>query len=599
MPTARSWQAARETPIAWLLGLAWREARLPLLFSAGEKVLRALVPLGQALAVGGLVAGLSTSDPSWQQAWPWALLLLASYLALQGFLLMSFKEHLYQVALQRALDEPVLRKLTHLELSAFEDPAVRDLIARVGEPSGRAKDLCEDLLYMIGNWLQITVLAVYLGWTVWWLGPVLIAGSAQLARFDAALGRRFRALEQEISLWQREAGYASDLLVSRGSVREVRLFGLSDHLIDRWSTWFAHVHRARARFDLGMIGPIALRSNAPRAVRVFGAMIALGWGLQRRGADPAAFAASLSALLSLVNAARDISWSARNLGQGAAYFAEVRQLLALPEPPPGGSRPFPTPMREGIRFEGVTFAYPRSDRPVLQDVSFHIRPRERIALVGPNGAGKSTLVKLLLGLYRPDAGRITVDGVDLRDIDPASRRQAMSAIFQDFAQFSLKARENIGLGQLDRIDDRDAIRAAALQGGAAEWIERLGLQYETPLGQLVEGSHEPSGGQWQKLALSRGLMRQAPLLILDEPTAALDPLAEVAVYRHFAELLHDRTAVLVTHRLGSARIADRIVVLEGGRIVETGHHQELVQAHGPYSRMFAAQAAWYQEGVAS
>ncbi len=587
----------------WLGRLLWRHVRLALLLGILYQLVSSLVPVLQATAIGGAVRALSTGSPTWRGLLTWALLLFVSYLLTQSFLLMPLLEQLFRRSLQRTLDEAILRKVSGLDLAVLEQPAVRDLVARVSEPSERVYQMVQGLLFAAGSWLQILVLTLYLGPTTWWLGPLVLLVSALLVRLDAGLGRRFRLLDRELSLAEREAQYAARLLTGRASALEVRLFGLARFLTAEWERWFHHVHSARSRHGAGMVGRVA-GVSLPRAVLTAAGVVALAWGLRSRGADPATFAAQLTAFLALLEAVGQVSWNLRELGEGAAFLDEVRQLLAMEGPKSrreirGGWRPFPAPMRVGVQLEGVTFTYPGTRGPALRDVSMRLRPGERVALVGTNGAGKSTLAKLLLGLYEPDSGRITVDGIDVREIDPVQRRQAFSAVFQDFARFNLTAGEAIGLGQVDRLYDREAVRRAAREAGAADWIEGLPAGYDTPLGRLVEGGHEPSAGEWQRLAIARGLLREAQVLVLDEPAAALDPLAEAALYRHIAQLLRGRTALLISHRLGSARIADHIVVLDQGRIVEEGDHRALLAAGGLYARLFAEQAAWYREEVAS
>lgn len=281
------------------------------------------------------------------------------------------------------------------------------------------------------------------------------------------------------------------------------------------------------------------------------------------------------------------------------FFDHAAPLI----PAPNTGVAFPQPMQEGIRFEHVTFTYPSQPRPILRDLNFHLRPGERVAIVGANGAGKSTLVKLLLGLYEPTSGSITVDGIRYDAMDREQFQQAVSVVFQDFYNFELAAAESIGLGRPDfpldgsahTTDDVDAVRKAALLGGADDFAQSLPRGYATPLGYAMDDAVELSGGQWQRVAISRAYMREdAALWILDEPTAALDPSAEAELYAQFAAALAGRTALLISHRLGSARMADRIVVLEQGQIVEEGTHNELLNLGGTYKRMWEAQAKWYK-----
>lgn len=243
-----------------------------------------------------------------------------------------------------------------------------------------------------------------------------------------------------------------------------------------------------------------------------------------------------------------------------------------------------------LSVEGLTKRYPGVT--ALDGMSLEVRPREVVGLVGENGAGKSTLVRLLLGLYRPTEGRILVGGRDMADLPREYLHERMAAVFQDFVQYLFPVYDNIAMGRLGRATEAD-VRAAAELAGVAEYIESLPDGYYTQLGREMDGV-DLSGGQWQKLAIARALVRRAELIILDEPTAALDPLAEAEIYQQFLEMTSGRTAVMISHRLGSARMAHRIVVLKDGRIVEEGDHDFLVRRDGEYARLFSLQAQWYQ-----
>jgi ATP-binding cassette subfamily B protein len=250
---------------------------------------------------------------------------------------------------------------------------------------------------------------------------------------------------------------------------------------------------------------------------------------------------------------------------------------------------------DGIRFEGVSFTYPGASQPALRDIDLHIRPGESLALVGENGSGKTTLIKLLTRLYRPDQGRILLDGLDLNEWDEDTLRQRIGVIFQDFARYQLLVGENIGAGDVRYFDDAQRWQAAANMGMAAAMVESLPAGYNTQLGKWFRNGQELSGGQWQKIALSRAFMRTgADILVLDEPTAAMDAGAEAEIFEHFRKLTQNRIAILISHRFSTVRMANQIVVIENGRIIERGSHEQLTQLDGHYARLFSLQAAGYR-----
>ena len=271
-------------------------------------------------------------------------------------------------------------------------------------------------------------------------------------------------------------------------------------------------------------------------------------------------------------------------------FFEVRPEILSPPAP----LPFPKPIREGFVFEDVGFFYPRAERWAVRHLSFTLKAGEVVALVGENGAGKTTLVKLLTRLYDPDEGRILLDGRDLRDYGLDELRGSMGVIFQDFVRYHLTAGENIGVGRIEARGDRERIARAASRSQADEVIARLSSGYDQMIGKRFKNGVELSGGEWQKIAIARAYMREAEVLILDEPTAALDARAEFEVFQRFKELSRGKTAVLISHRFSSVRMADRILVLADGRVESQGTHEELMAQQGRYAELFELQAAGYR-----
>ena len=286
----------------------------------------------------------------------------------------------------------------------------------------------------------------------------------------------------------------------------------------------------------------------------------------------------------------------QSIYENSLYLSTLEDLLdrAPTISPPADPIPVAHPFTSGIEFRDVTFSYPGKTEPAVSNLSFEIRLGETVALVGRNGAGKSTIVKLLARLYDPTSGHVIVDGHDLRSYDPTELWQEYSVMFQDFVEYQLTAGENIGVGNLEEISDETAIEDAARRAGASRLIEAFPQEYDTILGKWFEGGTNLSGGEWQRIALARAFMRDAQILILDEPTAALDPQAEFDLFQRLTALSEGKMTLFISHRFSTTRYADRILVLENGRLVESGSHDELMALNGVYSELFELQAASYR-----
>jgi ATP-binding cassette subfamily B protein len=277
------------------------------------------------------------------------------------------------------------------------------------------------------------------------------------------------------------------------------------------------------------------------------------------------------------------------------YLSNLYEYLEQPVPDHGGKLPQGPQPGDGVRFEQVCFSYPGSEDPVLREISLHLKPGDSLALVGENGSGKTTLIKLLTRLYRPDAGRILLDGLDLQHWEAEALRQRIGVIFQDFGRYQFLVGENIGAGDMNHFDDRQRWQQAAEMGMAEPFIAQLPEKYDTQLGKWFKGGRELSGGQWQKIALARAFMRvKADLLVLDEPTATMDAAAEATIFEHFRELSRGKMTILISHRFSTVRMADQIIVIEKGRIVERGSHKELMTLGGQYAYLFSLQAEGYR-----
>lgn len=481
----------------------------------------------------------------------------------------------------------------------FEDPATADDLSNA---AGRAANAGNDLLMQAAPIIPGMIGSITLSLALAAVHPVIpllvIAASLpHLVTSYAFMDKVYSSL-----LWQTADGRrlrdTRDMPIRPDLAPDVHLFGLGDRLHDRYEMiWRRNIT------DLHAIRTTMMRSQLLWTALKYGAMVAamlyVVWQATRG-------AVSIGEVTLFTGALFQLSSNLAFIGSAIGFIPRIltflpvmhRVLGAGPDLPiPAHPAPLDLPLTSGFAFRHVTFAYPGSERPVLDDVSFTLDPGESLALVGHNGAGKTTIVKLMLRLYDPDAGQITLNGVDLRDYDPVESRRACSVIFQDFGQYDFTARENIALGDIT-VGHPDAdLMAAAEEAGADDVIGKLPDGLDTMLG-LRFGGRDLSGGEWQKLALSRAFIRDAPVLILDEPTAALDVRSEHEVYQRFATLTRDKATMLISHRFSTVRMAERILVLDGARVAESGSHEELMRRRGVYHRLYTAQAQHYVEGVA-
>jgi ATP-binding cassette subfamily B protein len=382
---------------------------------------------------------------------------------------------------------------------------------------------------------------------------------------------------------------------SNQSAKEVKIFGLGPHLAERYREVSDRIYDdnkkvAIKRASVGSLLNLVSTGGyygayAVVLIRTLAGAISVGMFTFLTGA----FSRSRMYIEKILQGFTDISDQALYLKDLFEFFEMQPAIHSIP-----GALPAPRPIRDGFEFRNVGFAYPGSSHMVVENINFRLETKEKIALIGENGTGKTTLVKLLARLYDPTAGQILLDGVDLREYDVEDLRKEIGVIFQDYMRYELLAKENIGFGKIEDIADLARIEMAARKSMAFQVIGKLPNGYDQMIGRRFDGGVDLSGGEWQKFALARAYMRDAQLLILDEPTATLDARAEYEVFRRFAELTQGRMAVLISHRFSTVRMADRILVLQDGRIREQGTHKHLVALGGQYAELFELQAAGYR-----
>ncbi|WP_052050842.1 ABC transporter ATP-binding protein [Leptolyngbya sp. KIOST-1] len=503
-------------------------------------------------------------------------------------------QSLLRVLLGQRVNVMILEKAQTLPLTYFEDSEFYDKLTQARrEASQRPLSMVTRTFGIVQDGLSLVtfggLLLQFSGWAVALLAVATLPAFIAETQFAGEAFRLFKWRSPET----RQQVYLEALLAREDFAKEVKLFGLGPLLMQRYEDIFHRlyaedrsltVRRSGWSYGLGLLstasfylayGWIVLEAIAGR--------ISLGeltmyLTVFRQGQTT--FAGSLTAI--------------GGMYEDGLYLANLYEFLEQPVPAETGTAVRGLDPGDGLRFEGVSFTYPGSDRLALEGVSFHLKPGQKLAIVGENGSGKTTLIKLLTRLYSPSTGRILLDGRDLQEWDSEVLQRRIGVIFQDFVRYQFKVGENIGVGDVSDFEDAQRWQTAAAKGTATEFIESLPEGYDTQLGKWFFGGQELSGGQWQKIALSRAFMRtQADILVLDEPTSAMDAEAETRLFEQFREATQNQMAILISHRFSTVRRADNIIVLANGRLIEQGSHEDLLNQDGRYARLFTMQAAGY------
>jgi len=487
-------------------------------------------------------------------------------------------------------------KSVEVDLEYYENACYQDTLHRAQrEAPYRPTAILNALLQFGQDGISLLAMAGILWWLHWAVIPVLALTAIPYFFVRLQQSNRIFAWERERTPLERKAWYVNMLLTQATAAKEVRLFDLGPRLREWFREARTVLRRERIALErrwafaglaaqiVGVAGVFGVYSFV--AVRTFQGLLTVG--------DLVMF---FQAIQRASGYLEGLGWSVSNLYESNLFLTTLNEFMAIRSKLPEAvqPRPFPSSLGQGITFERVSFQYPHEERMAVRDFTFTIKPGEHVAFVGANGAGKTTLVKLLCRLYDPTSGRIRIDGVDLRDYAIADVRGAVSGIFQDFVKFQFSAKDNIALGVNASDVALPVVVRAAKQAGVHEAIERLPKGYESLLGKLFDGGHELSIGEWQKVALARAVLRNSQILILDEPTSAMDAKAEAELFERFHELAQGRTAILISHRLSTVKMADRIFVVDRGQIVEQGTHDDLMRQQGLYATLFLTQAQYYQ-----
>jgi ATP-binding cassette subfamily B protein len=581
-------------------GLIWNTSRVLTAINIVVRLMQSFMPVlllyvGK-LIIDNVVALIGTPNPDLNPLW--ALIALELGLGLLSDVfnrIIGLTDSLVVELYSNRVSVQLIEKAAAMELWQLEDPEFYDKLEQAQRQTTARTNLTASVLSQGQDLITVTSLILGLYVQDPWLVVLLIVAIVPAFLSELKFSRSSYSLAKHWTPERRMLNYLAYIGATNESAKEVKLFHLSGYLSRRFEELADRFYRENRTLAVRR----ALWGTLFNLVGSVGYYVAYGVIIYRAVnglitiGDLTFLAGSFSRLQGQVQAMFSRFTSITN---SAMYLQDYFDFIDLEVEPHARLDPqdVPSKLKLGIVFENVSFRYPGSDEDVFRNLSFEIRAGEKLALVGRNGAGKTTLIKLLLGLYQPTEGRVLFDGIDIRAFEPDEYRALFSAIFQDFVQYNFTARENIGVGRIDNVEDQTRVEQAAHKSIADEVIESLPKRYDQQLGRRFTGGTELSGGQWQKIALARAYMADAEIIILDEPTAALDAQAEYETFLRFVELTKDKTSVIISHRFSTVRMADRIAVLGNGQLLEIGTHAELMANEGVYAELFRLQAQGYQ-----
>lgn len=491
------------------------------------------------------------------------------------------------------INEKIIRKTTSVPLITIETPEYQDKLQRANTGmAGRGLDQINVGISIIKNIITLSSFAIILfnSSSLLVFGIILLVLPSLVQGLHT--GKKKYLLYNEQTPDNRKLSYLSSILLGKDTAKEIKIFGHLDYLIQKWKELFWK--NTKSQFENNKYSNIL--NFKVEFFNITGSYILLGFMvyLVTKGEmDLSSFVVISQIMSTMKEMLKNVFYNLTKIVENSLYINDFVAFMNTKEENTGlKTRTFDR-LKKEIFVDNITFSYPSREGNVLNNVTFKINVGEKIAIVGENGSGKSTLAKCLIGLYSVNHGEILYDGIDLERLSIDSFRRNISVVFQDFVRYSLTFKENIGIGNIENINDLEKIKNASKFIGATDALKFLKNGYETIIGSVFFGGQELSGGQWQKIALSRAALRNSNLIVLDEPTSSLDPIIEVDILKKFIDMSKEKTSIIITHRLGCCKFVDKVIVLKEGKLVEVGSHEELIKKSGYYNEMYTAQSEWY------
>ena len=567
-------------------------------------VIQGVFPLVQLFLIKQIVdavgSGIGAADKmaAFKPALVW-IVLMGGFALLQSLVssVASLASEAQGLKVTDAVSDMIHKKSMEVDLAYYENAQYFETMHRAqGAGASRPLQIVNGLIQMSRSLVSLAGILALLFAFNWWIGLVLFAAALPSTAVRLRFSRRMFDFQMEHTRKERRSWYYHFMLTGQPFAKEMRLFQLGEEIRRRFQELRKVIRvnrlalsRSRAAFEL--------LARAISALAMFAAIGFIAWSTVGGAITIGALVMYYQGFQRGISYLQSVLGGMAGLYENNLFLSQFNEFMAL-KPRiciPDSPKPVPKVIREGIRFSDVTFTYPGAQKPVLRELNFSLTAGEVVALVGANGCGKTTLVKLLCRLYDPDEGCIQADGIALPELDPMEWRRKVGVTFQDYIQYQMTLEENIRLGNIEVGSGLEDVQAAARKSGADALAAKLAHGYASPLGKWFEEGEELSTGEWQKVALARTFFRDAEIVVLDEPSSALDPEAEAELFDHFRKVIGDKTALIISHRYSTVRMADRICVLENGRIIEEGSHTELMARKGRYHHLYCLQARNYRE----